>query len=150
LLGSSLAGFTLVWYLTATTGSAIVLAIGMLIPVLPQFFLSTLMLALEDRGKRRIIMILADGTIAALSFALPDLFVLGIARVRYVYIILSVRILGGIIQLLAIWDLNDSVFKFQDYFLAKPPLSISTLCVEVVPATQYFLLQPYNNQNGRH
>jgi hypothetical protein len=47
------------------------------------------------------------------------------------------------------WDLSDSVFKFQGYFLAKPPLSISNLRVEVVPASQYFLQQPYSNQNGR-
>jgi MFS transporter, DHA3 family, macrolide efflux protein len=101
LLGSSLAGFALVWWLTITSGSATVLAIGTLMQVLPQIFLGPLMGALVDRWNRRIVMIVADGLIALFSFGLAVLFVLGKAVFWHVYVILFVRAVGGVFHLLA-------------------------------------------------
>src|SRR3972149_4339752 len=95
LLGSSLAGFALVWWLTATTGSATVLAIGTLIQVLPQIFLAPLVGALVDRWNRRRIMIVADGVIAIFSLGLAVLFLLGKAVFWHVYIIMFARSVGG-------------------------------------------------------
>jgi DHA3 family macrolide efflux protein-like MFS transporter len=101
LLGSSLAGFALVWWLTATTGSATVLAIGTLIQVLPQIFLAPLVGALVDRWNRRRIMIVADGVIAIFSLGLAVLFLLGKAVFWHVYIIMFVRSVGGAFHFLA-------------------------------------------------
>jgi DHA3 family macrolide efflux protein-like MFS transporter len=53
LVGSSLAQFALVWWLTETTGSATVLATGTLISLLPNVFLGPFVGALVDRWNRR-------------------------------------------------------------------------------------------------
>jgi DHA3 family macrolide efflux protein-like MFS transporter len=100
LLGSSLAGFALVWWLTSTTGSATILAMGTLMQVLPQILLGPLMGALVDRWDRRLVMITADGLIALFSLSLAVLFMLGIAAFWHVYIILFVRAVGGVFHLL--------------------------------------------------
>jgi DHA3 family macrolide efflux protein-like MFS transporter len=101
LLGSSLAGFALVWWLTSTTGSATILAIGTLMQILPQIVLGPLMGALVDRWNRRTVMIVSDSVIAAFSLGLAVLFILGKAAFWHVYIILFVRAVGGVFHLLA-------------------------------------------------
>jgi MFS transporter, DHA3 family, macrolide efflux protein len=94
LLGSSLAGFALVWWLTSTTGSATVLAFGTLMQVLPQILLGPLLGALVDRWNRRQVMIVSDSVIAAFSLGLALLFWQGKAAFWHVYIILFVRAVG--------------------------------------------------------
>jgi DHA3 family macrolide efflux protein-like MFS transporter len=74
-IGSALAQFALVWWLTETTGSATVLAIGTLISVLPGIVLGPLVGALVDRWNRRVVMLVADSTI--------------------VYVVMLVRAIGG-------------------------------------------------------
>jgi len=101
LLGSSLAGFALVWWLTFTTGSATVLAIGSLVQVLPQIILGPLMGALVDRWNRRKLMIIADGAIALFSLGLALAFMFGLVQYWQVYVILFVRAVGGVFHLLA-------------------------------------------------
>ena len=101
LLGSSLAGFALVWWLTSTTGSATVLAFGTLMQVLPQILLGPLLGALVDRWNRRLVMIVSDSVIAAFSLGLALLFWQGKASFWHVYIILFVRAVGGVFHLLA-------------------------------------------------
>jgi len=101
LLGSSLAGFALVWWLTSVTGSATILAIGTLMQMLPQIFLGPLMGALVDRWNRRRVMIIADGIIAIFSLGLALLYMLDLAQFWHVYVILFVRAVGGVFHLLA-------------------------------------------------
>jgi DHA3 family macrolide efflux protein-like MFS transporter len=94
-IGSSLAQFALVWWLTETTGSATILAIGMLISVLPGVFLGPLVGALVDRWNRRQVMIIADGLIALVSAWLAYLFWTGAMQPWHVYIIMLARAVGG-------------------------------------------------------
>jgi DHA3 family macrolide efflux protein-like MFS transporter len=101
LLGSSLAGFALVWWLTSTTGSATILAIGTLMQVLPQIVLGPLLGALVDRWNRRLVLLVSDSVIAAFSFGLVLLFWLGKTAFWHVYIVLFVRAVGGVFHLLA-------------------------------------------------
>jgi MFS transporter, DHA3 family, macrolide efflux protein len=101
LLGSSLAGFALVWWLTSTSGSATILAMGTLMQVLPQILLGPLMGALVDRWDRRLVMITADGLIALFSLGLAVLFIFGNTAFWHVYVILFVRAVGGVFHLLA-------------------------------------------------
>ena len=68
LLGSQVAGFAVLWWMTTTTGSAAVLATGALIDSLPRVFIGPLAGALIDRWNRRRVMIVTDG-IAALAAA---------------------------------------------------------------------------------
>ena len=95
LLGSMLVQFALVWWLTSTTGSATVLATATLVALLPQVFLSPFAGALVDRWNRRVVMMVADSTIAAFSLLLAYLFVSGNIQLWHVYAVMLIRSAGG-------------------------------------------------------
>lgn len=99
LFGSSIAGFALVWWLTARTGSATVLAMGTLFTILPNVLLGPFAGALVDRWSRRRVMILADGLIALFSLWMAILYWRGAARVGHVYLIMLARAVGGCFHL---------------------------------------------------
>ncbi|MBN2003654.1 MAG: MFS transporter [Anaerolineae bacterium] len=101
LLGSSLAGFALVWWLASTSKSATVLAGATLMMILPQVILGPLMGALVDRWNRRVVMIAADSVIAAFSLGLAVLFAFGRATYWHVYAVMLVRAFGQVIHMLA-------------------------------------------------
>ncbi|MGZ9224707.1 MAG: MFS transporter [Anaerolineales bacterium] len=95
LFGSALVQFALIWWLTQKSGSATVLAIATLVGMLPQILLGPFAGALVDRWNRRIIMMVADATIAAFSLLLAYLFATGTVQIWHVYAIMAVRALGG-------------------------------------------------------
>ncbi len=95
-IGSALAQFALVWWLTETTGSATVLAIGTLISLLPTVLLGPFAGALVDRWNRRVVMLVADSIIALASAYLAYLFWSGSMQVWHVYVIMLARALGGV------------------------------------------------------
>jgi DHA3 family macrolide efflux protein-like MFS transporter len=94
-VGSAVAGFALVWWLTETTGSATVLAMGTLITLLPGVLLGPLVGALVDRWNRKVVMLVADSIIALFSAWLAYLFWTGQVEIWHVYIIMLVRAIGG-------------------------------------------------------
>ena len=63
LLGSNLVQFSLVWYLTKTTGSAVILATSTFVALLPHVLLDPFAGALVDRWNRQKAMIVVDGTL---------------------------------------------------------------------------------------
>jgi DHA3 family macrolide efflux protein-like MFS transporter len=95
LFGSQLVQFALVWWLTKETGSATVLATATLVALLPQVILGPFVGALVDRWNRRIIMIVADTSIALFTLLLFFLFATGQVQVWHVFAIMAVRSLGG-------------------------------------------------------
>jgi MFS transporter, DHA3 family, macrolide efflux protein len=90
LIGSQLVQFALVWYLTIQTGSATVLAIASMAAIVPQIFLTPIAGTYVDRWRRRHVMIAADACIAASTFVLIILFILGV-EVWEIFVILFVR-----------------------------------------------------------
>ena len=96
LLGSNLAQFALVWWLTQSTGSATVLATASLVALLPGILLGPFAGALVDRWNRRTVMVLADGFIALCAVWLVYLFWAGSMQVGHVYVIMLMRALGGV------------------------------------------------------
>jgi DHA3 family macrolide efflux protein-like MFS transporter len=96
LIGSKVAQFALVWWLTQLTGSATVLATATMATMIPQIVLGPIAGAYVDRWNRRVIMILADGFIALASLWLAYLFWSGAMQVWHVYAIMLVRALGDI------------------------------------------------------
>ena len=95
LVGSALVQFALVWWLTQKTGSATVLAMATLVAMLPQIVLGPFAGALVDRWNRRIIMIIADSSIAAISLLLAWLFATGRVEIWHIYVVMAIRSLGG-------------------------------------------------------
>ncbi len=91
LLGSQLAQFALVWWLTRSTGSATVLAFAMMMAMLPQIFLGPVAGTLVDRWNRRTVMMLADGSVAVATLALAALFAMDAVQVGYVYALMFFR-----------------------------------------------------------
>jgi DHA3 family macrolide efflux protein-like MFS transporter len=94
-IGSGLAGFALIWWLTDRAGSATVLAIGSLLSMLPVILLGPLVGALVDRWDRRRVMLVADTAIALLSACLAYLFWIDALQIWHVYLIMFARAVGG-------------------------------------------------------
>ena len=95
LFGSALVQFALVWHLTKETGSATVLATATLVALLPQIVLGAFVGALVDRWNRRTIMIVADASIALATLGLIWLFASERVEIWHVFLLLSIRSLGG-------------------------------------------------------
>ena len=95
LFGSALVQFALIWWLTQKSGSATVLALATLVGMLPQILLGPFAGALVDRWSRRIIMMMADATIAAFTLLLAYLFATDTVQLWHIYAIMAVRALGG-------------------------------------------------------
>ncbi len=95
LFGSALVQFALVWWLTRETGSATVLATATLVALLPQIVLGPFAGALVDRWSRRIIMIVADTSIALATLLLFYLFASDQVQIWHIYAIAAIRSLGG-------------------------------------------------------
>jgi DHA3 family macrolide efflux protein-like MFS transporter len=95
LFGSALVQFALIWWLTQESGSATVLAIATLVGMLPQIVIGPFAGALVDRWNRRVIMIVADLTIAVFSLLLAYLFATGTVQIWHIYAVMAIRALGG-------------------------------------------------------
>lgn len=95
LLGSSLVGFALVWYLTMMTGSATVLAIASIMEWLPRVIIGPFAGVLVDRWNRRLVMISADLLTALATGLIILLGWIGIIEVWHIYLLMLVRSLGG-------------------------------------------------------
>lgn len=95
-IGSAVAQFALVWWLTDLTGSAVVLATAASVAMLPQIVLGPLAGAYVDRWNRRLVLIVSDAFIALLALWLAWLFWSGSLEIWHVYVIIIGRALGGI------------------------------------------------------
>lgn len=95
ILGSQAVQFAIIWWLTAETGSATVLATASLIGLLPPVVLGPFAGALVDRWNRKRVMLVADSAVAAASAALALLFALDSASPGFVFGALLVRAIGA-------------------------------------------------------
>ncbi len=95
LFGSGLAGFAIIWWLTATTGSATVLATATLATLLPGILVGPLAGPLIDRWDRRMVIMVADLTGALGAALLAVLFWIDALTIWHVYLIMALRSLAG-------------------------------------------------------
>ncbi|MDY6872774.1 MAG: MFS transporter [Chloroflexota bacterium] len=102
VLGSSLVGFAFVWYLTAQTGSATVLAIGSLISKLPNVIVSPFAGTLVDRWNRKAVMMIFDSITALFTLLLAVLFLMDSVQVWHIYLVMFIRSTCGQFQWAAI------------------------------------------------
>lgn len=94
LLSSSAVQFSIIWWITIKTGSAMVLTIASVIGLLPQAVIGLFAGVLIDRFNRKKIMILADSAVGLSSLLLGVLFIIDIKSIIFVYIVLFIRALG--------------------------------------------------------
>lgn len=95
LLGSAAVNFALVWWLTAETGSATILAYASIAALLPQALLGPLAGPFVDRWDRRLTIIFADLFIAGTSVGLVAMFTAGEPSVAAVIAVIAARSLGA-------------------------------------------------------
>lgn len=91
LLGSSAVNFSLVWWLTAETSSASILAYASIAAILPQALLGPIAGPFVDRWDRRLTMIAADLLIAATSVWLLLAFAEGAPSVTAIMLAIGLR-----------------------------------------------------------
>ena len=95
LLGSLLAQYAIIWWLTLESGSAAVMAVSTLFGMLPAVLLGPFVGTLVDRYNRKWIMILSDFVIACLVGILILLFKLNVVQYWHIYLLMALRSIGG-------------------------------------------------------
>lgn len=98
LLGSSLVQYAIVWYITLSTSSGVMLTISTICGFAPQIIISLFAGVWIDRSNRKRLIMLTDGTIAASTLILAILFLTGYKNLWILYIVLAVRSAGTGIQ----------------------------------------------------
>jgi DHA3 family macrolide efflux protein-like MFS transporter len=91
ILTTSMVQFSIIWHLTETTQSAVVLMIASLVGFLPQALLGPFIGVWLDRWNRKLTMIAADGAIALFSLALGLYYYFGEPGLGFVYLVLMAR-----------------------------------------------------------
>ena len=97
-IGSSIAQFALIWWITNTVGSATALATASLMGLLPFVVLGPFAGALVDRWNRKRVMIIADAISMACVMVLAYLFFIGQAQIWHAYALMFIRSCCGAFQ----------------------------------------------------
>jgi len=98
LLGSRLVNFSLIWWLTESTGSASVLATATIMFTLPQVFIGPFAGALVDRWKRKTVLMVSDSLVALAVVLLAFLYSQGAVEVWHIFALMMIRAAGGAFQ----------------------------------------------------
>jgi DHA3 family macrolide efflux protein-like MFS transporter len=100
--GSLLVQYALLWHLTLTTKSGLVLALAAVFGFLPQAIVSIFAGVWADRVNRKLMIIVSDSTIALTTLALAFLMLSGVDDLWLIFLVMAVRSLGAGIQMPAI------------------------------------------------
>ena len=98
ILGSSLVQFAITAHIILKTGSGVSATISILCAILPTFLLSPFAGVWADRFNRKILIMVADGFIAAATLIVAILFITGYDQIWLLYVVLAVRALGAAVQ----------------------------------------------------
>lgn len=94
MITSYAAGYAAVWYITETTGSALMLAAATICAYLPQGLLSPFGGVIADKYNRKIVMIVADMSVGVVSLILGIFILLGKASFALIIVMIIVRSIG--------------------------------------------------------
>ena len=100
--GSLLVQYALLWHLTLTTKSGVVLALAAVFGFLPQAVVSIFAGVWADRVNRKLMIILSDSTIALATLGLAFFMLSGVDDLWLVFLMMAVRSVGAGIQMPAI------------------------------------------------
>ena len=102
LIGSGLASFSVIWWITKTTGSSTILATVTLATLLPGILIGPIAGALVDQLNRKWIMIIADAVSALLALLLVALFWTNSIQLWHIIVINILRTLASTFQFPAV------------------------------------------------
>ena len=100
--GSLLVQYALLWHLTLTTKSGVVLALAAIFGFLPQAVVSIFAGVWADRVNRKVMIILSDSTIALATLGLAFFMLSGVDDLWLIFLVMAVRSVGAGIQMPAI------------------------------------------------
>lgn len=98
MLGSSIVQYAIMWHITLTTQSGLMMTLYIICGFLPTFFLSPFAGVWADRYNRKKLIMLADGGIAISTLVLAILFLLGYQYIWLLFIIAAIRAFGAGVQ----------------------------------------------------
>ena len=98
LLGSSLVQYAILWHITLSTQSGLMMTLSIVCGFLPNFFLSPFAGVWADRYNRKTLIVFSDAGIATVTLVLAIVFMLGYDELWLLFLISAVRSLGTAIQ----------------------------------------------------
>ncbi|CAN5334152.1 MFS transporter [soil metagenome] len=98
LFGSMIVQYAVMWYITFETGSGLAVALYALAAFLPQGIISIFGGVLADRMNRRVLVMLSDGTIAAVTLVLALLMANGVTDLWIILLAVAARSIGAGVQ----------------------------------------------------
>lgn len=102
LFGSSLVQYAIMWHITLTTESGLMMTLYIICGFIPAFILSPVAGVWADRYNRKMLIILADGLIATATLILAILFFMGFDAIWLLFVMAAVRAFGTGIQMPAV------------------------------------------------
>lgn len=145
LLGSSLVQFAIVWHVTLSTSSGIMMAISTICCFLPQIIISLFAGVWVDRYNRKLLIMLSDGIIALSTFVLAILFLSGHRSLWLLFFVSCIRSAGSGVQTPAINAIiPQMVPKKQLIRITGINTSIQSLITLLSPALSGALLSVTN------
>ncbi len=100
--GSYLVQYAIMWHLTLTTKSGLVLALAAIFGFLPQAIVSIFAGVWADRVNRKMMIIVSDSAIAIATLGLALLMLSGVDDLWLIYLVMAVRSVGAGVQMPAI------------------------------------------------
>nr|AIA14570.1 Major Facilitator Superfamily [uncultured bacterium] len=98
LFGTALVQYAIMWHITLTTQSGVMMTISIVCGFLPTFFLSPFAGVWADRYNRKKLIILSDSFIALSTLILAILFMNGYNALWLLFLISAIRALGTAVQ----------------------------------------------------
>ena len=137
LFGSMLVQYAIMWHLALVTKSGLVLTLSVVFGMLPQAIISIFGGVWADRMNRKVLIILADSSIAASTLVLAIVMLSGYEELWPICLTLTIRSLGAGIQQPAVASLipqlvpGDQLLRFNGLFqsaqagmmLVAPPVA---------------------------
>jgi DHA3 family macrolide efflux protein-like MFS transporter len=96
--GSFLVQYAILWHLTLSTKSGLVLALAAVFGFLPQALVSVFAGVWADRVNRKFMIIVSDSTIALATLGLALLMLSGVDDLWLIYLVMAVRSVGAGVQ----------------------------------------------------
>jgi MFS transporter, DHA3 family, macrolide efflux protein len=98
LFGSALVQYAIMWHITLTTQSGVMMTISIVCGFVPTFLLSPFAGVWADRYNRKLLIILSDSMIALSTLVMAILFLMGFDALWLLFVMSAIRALGTAVQ----------------------------------------------------
>ena len=114
LFGSALVEFAIIWHITLTTKSGMMMTVATLCTFLPRLVVSFFSGVIVDKYERKKLIIISDGFIALVTLLLAICYISGVQSIYLIFMALSLRSVGSGIQTPAINSFITQIVRRDD------------------------------------